>query len=56
MYYLELGIFFNLYVYYLTRVFIGSNRAFNFLTHGFNLENRVLESGFDSANKNHKFE
>ena len=34
----ELGIFsFNLYVYYLTRGFIDSTRAFNLLTRAFNL-------------------
>ena len=36
--YFEVGIFsFNSYVYYLTRGFIASNRAFNLLTRTFNL-------------------
>ena len=48
--YFEIGIFsFNSYVYYLTRGFIASIRAFNLLTrafnlptHGFNLETRAF--------------
>ena len=39
--YFELGIFsFNSYVYYLTRGFIASTGAFNFLTRAFNLPTR----------------
>ena len=40
--YFELGIFsFNWYVYYLTRSFISSTRAFNFLAQAFNLPSRA---------------
>ena len=40
--YFELGIFsFNSYVYYLTRGFIASTGAFNFLTRAFNLPTRA---------------
>ena len=39
----ELGIFsFNSYVYYLTRGFIASTHAFNFLTRAFILQTRAL--------------
>ena len=41
--YFELGIFsFNSYVYYLTRGFIASVRAFNLLTRAFNLPTRAF--------------
>ena len=41
--YFELGIFsFNSYVYYLSRGFIASTRAFNLLTPGFNLPTRAF--------------
>ena len=41
--YFELGIFsFNSYVYYLTRGFIASARAFNLLTCAFNLSTRAF--------------
>ena len=40
--YFEIGIFsFNSYVYYLTRDFIASTRAFNLLTCAFNLPTRA---------------
>ena len=42
IHYFELGIFsFNSYVYYLTRGFIASTGAFNFLTRAFNLPTRA---------------
>ena len=48
--YFELGIFsFNSYVYYLSRCFISSARAFNFLTRAFNHASRafsLLTRGF----------
>ena len=41
--YFELGIFiFNSYVYYLSRGFIASTRAFNLLTRAFNLSTRAF--------------
>ena len=41
--YFEIGIFsFNSYVYYLTRGFIASTRAFNLLTRAFNLPTRAF--------------
>ena len=41
--YFELGIFsFNSYVYYLSRGFIASTRAFNLLTRAFNLPTRAF--------------
>ena len=41
--YFELGIFsFNSYVYYLTRGFIASTRAFNLLALAFNLPTRAF--------------
>ena len=41
--YFELGIFsFNSYVYYLTRGFIGSTRAFNLPTGAFNLATKAF--------------
>ena len=41
--YFELGIFsLNPYVYYLSRGFIASTRAFNLLTRAFNLPTRVF--------------
>ena len=43
--YFELGILsFNSYVYYLSRGFIASTRAFNLLTRAFNLPIRALIS------------
>ena len=49
--YFELGIFsFNSYVYYLTRGFIASNRAFNLPTRAFNYATRafsLLTRGFE---------
>ena len=49
--YFELGIFsFNLYVYYLTRGFLASARAFSLPTRDFNLATRafsVLTRGFE---------
>ena len=49
--YFEIGIFsFNSYVYYLTRGFIPSTRAFNLLTRAFNLATRAfrhLHQGFE---------
>ena len=54
----ELGIFsFNSYVYYLTRGFITSTRAFNLLTRAFNHATRafsLLTCGFELATR--KFE
>ena len=41
--YFEIGIFsFNSYIYYLTRGFIASARAFNLLTRAFNLPTRAF--------------
>ena len=40
--YFEFGIFFNSYVYYLTRGFIASTRAFNLLTCAFYLTTRAF--------------
>ena len=52
--YFELGIFsFNSYVYYLSRGFIASTRAFNLLTRAFNLPTRAFNlptRAFNHAN------
>ena len=51
----ELGIFsFNLYVYYLARIFIPSTCAFNLLTRAFNLPTRafsLLTRGFEHVTR-----
>ena len=57
--YFELGIgSFNLYVYYLTRGFIATNRAFNLLTLAFNLATRafsLLTRGFELVTRSSCF-